>query len=51
MCFCSVRTSSGSWYVRRETKEIADIEARIARSTAIPVEHGEGLQVLLSCDE
>jgi len=41
----SVRTSSGSWYMRRETQEIANIEARIARYTGIPVQHGEGLQV------
>ncbi|KAK9827628.1 hypothetical protein WJX81_000570 [Elliptochloris bilobata] len=42
----NVRTSSGSWYLRRENREIADIEARIAKYTAIPVEHGEGLQIL-----
>jgi hypothetical protein len=46
---CSVRTSSGSWYMRRETQEIANIEARIARYTGIPVQHGEGLQVGPTC--
>ncbi|XP_018498114.1 probable prolyl 4-hydroxylase 3 isoform X2 [Pyrus x bretschneideri] len=42
----SVRTSSGMFLRRGRDKIIRDIEKRIADFTFIPVEHGEGLQVL-----
>ncbi|XVF63620.1 hypothetical protein PTKIN_Ptkin09bG0101300 [Pterospermum kingtungense] len=41
-----VRTSSGMFLRRGQDKIIRDIEKRIADYTFIPVEHGEGLQVL-----
>ncbi|OMO83434.1 Oxoglutarate/iron-dependent dioxygenase [Corchorus olitorius] len=41
-----VRTSSGTFLPRGRDKIIRDIEKRIADFTFIPVEHGEGLQVL-----
>ncbi|XP_060673100.1 probable prolyl 4-hydroxylase 3 [Ziziphus jujuba] len=41
-----VRTSSGMFLKRGRDKIIRDIEKRIADFTFIPVEHGEGLQVL-----
>ncbi|KAK4434652.1 putative prolyl 4-hydroxylase 3 [Sesamum alatum] len=41
-----VRTSSGMFLRRERDKVIRDIEKRIADFTFIPVEHGEGLQVL-----
>lgn len=41
-----VRTSSGMFLRRGRDKVIRDIEKRIADWTFIPVEHGEGLQVL-----
>ncbi|GAB4828381.1 Probable prolyl 4-hydroxylase 3 [Ancistrocladus abbreviatus] len=41
-----VRTSSGMFLKRGRDKNIRDIEKRIADFTFIPVEHGEGLQVL-----
>ncbi|KAK4429436.1 putative prolyl 4-hydroxylase 3 [Sesamum alatum] len=41
-----VRTSSGMFLRRGRDKVIRDIEKRIADFTFIPVEHGEGLQVL-----
>ncbi|XP_059633176.1 probable prolyl 4-hydroxylase 3 [Cornus florida] len=41
-----VRTSSGMFLKRGRDKIIRDIEKRIAYFTFIPVEHGEGLQVL-----
>ncbi|KAK3424963.1 probable prolyl 4-hydroxylase 3 [Eucalyptus grandis] len=41
-----VRTSSGTFLQRGGDKIIRDIEKRIADFTFIPVEHGEGLQVL-----
>ncbi|GMH20524.1 hypothetical protein Nepgr_022365 [Nepenthes gracilis] len=41
-----VRTSSGMFLKRGRDKVIRDIEKRIADFTFIPVEHGEGLQVL-----
>ncbi|XP_052203547.1 probable prolyl 4-hydroxylase 3 [Diospyros lotus] len=41
-----VRTSSGMFLKRGRDKTIRDIEKRIADFTFIPVEHGEGLQVL-----
>ncbi|KAL6317804.1 hypothetical protein AAG906_030558 [Vitis piasezkii] len=41
-----VRTSSGMFLRRGRDKIIRDIEKRIADFTFIPVEHGEGLQVL-----
>uniref|UniRef100_A0A803LIT9 procollagen-proline 4-dioxygenase n=1 Tax=Chenopodium quinoa TaxID=63459 RepID=A0A803LIT9_CHEQI len=41
-----VRTSSGMFLRRGQDKIIRDIEKRIADFTFIPVEHGEGLQIL-----
>ncbi|XP_006828848.3 probable prolyl 4-hydroxylase 3 isoform X2 [Amborella trichopoda] len=41
-----VRTSSGMFLKRGQDKIIQSIEKRIADFTFIPVEHGEGLQVL-----
>ncbi|KAK8354013.1 hypothetical protein V6Z12_A05G195800 [Gossypium hirsutum] len=41
-----VRTSSGMFLRRGQDKIIMDIEKRIADYTFIPVENGEGLQVL-----
>ncbi|CAI9763521.1 unnamed protein product [Fraxinus pennsylvanica] len=41
-----VRTSSGTFLPRGRDKIVRDIERRIADFTFIPVEHGEGLQVL-----
>ncbi|TXG51992.1 hypothetical protein EZV62_021161 [Acer yangbiense] len=41
-----VRTSSGMFLRRGQDKIISNIEKRIADFTFIPVEHGEGLQVL-----
>nr|XP_010940405.1 probable prolyl 4-hydroxylase 3 [Elaeis guineensis]XP_029116066.1 probable prolyl 4-hydroxylase 3 [Elaeis guineensis] len=41
-----VRTSSGTFLQRGRDKTIRDIEKRIADYTFIPVEHGEGFQVL-----
>ncbi|KAH7567086.1 hypothetical protein JRO89_XS07G0014900 [Xanthoceras sorbifolium] len=41
-----VRTSSGMFLRRGQDKMIRNIEKRIADFTFIPVEHGEGLQVL-----
>ncbi|KAJ0966885.1 hypothetical protein J5N97_023802 [Dioscorea zingiberensis] len=41
-----VRTSSGTFLKRGRDKTIRAIEKRIADFTFIPVEHGEGLQVL-----
>jgi prolyl 4-hydroxylase len=40
------RTSSGTFFARGQTPEVARIEARIARLLNWPVENGEGLQVL-----
>jgi prolyl 4-hydroxylase len=42
----AVRTSFGTYFVRGETPELWPIEARLAALTGMPVEHGEGLQVL-----
>lgn len=41
-----VRTSSGTFLARGRDKTIREIEKRIADFTFLPVEHGEGLQVL-----
>ncbi|XP_010266057.1 PREDICTED: probable prolyl 4-hydroxylase 10 [Nelumbo nucifera] len=41
-----VRTSSGTFLTRGHDKIVRSIEERIAKSTFIPVEHGEGLHVL-----
>ncbi|KAE9614580.1 hypothetical protein Lal_00012242 [Lupinus albus] len=41
-----VRTSSGTFLARGRDKIVRSIEKRIADFTFIPVEHGEGLQVL-----
>ncbi|XP_055806290.1 probable prolyl 4-hydroxylase 10 [Solanum dulcamara] len=41
-----VRTSSGTFLARGRDKVIRNIEKRIADFTFIPVEHGEGLQIL-----
>ncbi|WP_332743990.1 2OG-Fe(II) oxygenase [Hydrogenophaga sp.] len=40
------RTSSGMFFARGQTPEVARIEARIARLLNWPVENGEGFQVL-----
>jgi prolyl 4-hydroxylase len=40
------RTSSGTFFARGQTPEVARVEARIARLLGWPVENGEGLQVL-----
>ncbi|WP_082065259.1 2OG-Fe(II) oxygenase [Xanthomonas sp. MUS 060] len=40
------RTSSGCHFSRAEVALVANIEQRIAELTGIPVENGEGLQVL-----
>ncbi|KAL5063629.1 hypothetical protein RYX36_025366 [Vicia faba] len=42
----SIRTSSGTFLQRGADKTVRNIEKRIADFTFIPVEHGEGLQVL-----
>ncbi|KAH7444358.1 hypothetical protein KP509_02G075100 [Ceratopteris richardii] len=41
-----VRTSSGTFLVRGQDKIIRNIEKRIADFTFIPVEQGEGIQIL-----
>ena len=41
-----VRTSSGMFLNRGQDKIIRNIEKRIADFTFIPIEHGEGLQIL-----
>ncbi|XXG59860.1 hypothetical protein AAC387_Pa04g1871 [Persea americana] len=41
-----VRTSSGTFLTRGRDKTIRNIEKRIADFTFMPVEHGEGLQIL-----
>ncbi|CAI0461984.1 unnamed protein product [Linum tenue] len=41
-----VRTSSGTFLARGRDKVVREIEKRIADFTFIPVEHGEGLQIL-----
>ncbi|KAA0063574.1 putative prolyl 4-hydroxylase 3 isoform X1 [Cucumis melo var. makuwa] len=41
-----VRTSSGMFLNRGQDKIISNIEKRIADFTFIPIEHGEGLQIL-----
>jgi prolyl 4-hydroxylase len=40
------RTSSGCYFRRGEVLQVADIEQRIAELSGIPLENGEGLQVL-----
>lgn len=40
------RTSSGAFFNKAETPLVADIERRISERVGIPVENGEGLQVL-----
>jgi prolyl 4-hydroxylase len=40
------RTSWGMFFKRGETPLIAEIEKRIEELTGVPLEHGEGLQVL-----
>ncbi|MFW6167805.1 MAG: 2-oxoglutarate-dependent dioxygenase, partial [Ralstonia sp.] len=42
----SARTSEGAMFQVGEHPLIAKIEARIAQATGVPVEHGEGFQVL-----
>ncbi|XP_020204810.1 probable prolyl 4-hydroxylase 10 [Cajanus cajan] len=42
----SARTSSGTFLARGRDQIVRDIEKRISDVTFIPVEHGEGLQVL-----
>ncbi|CAN8264029.1 unnamed protein product [Cochlearia groenlandica] len=41
-----VRTSSGTFLARGRDKTVREIEKRISDFTFIPVDHGEGLQVL-----
>ncbi|KAK8643020.1 hypothetical protein V6N13_012337 [Hibiscus sabdariffa] len=41
-----VRTSSGTFLKRGQDRIVRDIEKRIADYSFIPVEHGEGLQIL-----
>ncbi|CAN1226424.1 Probable prolyl 4-hydroxylase 10 [Linum perenne] len=41
-----VRTSSGTFLARGRDKVVRDIEQRIADFSFIPVDHGEGLQIL-----
>lgn len=41
-----IRSSSGTFFEREEDEIISGIENRIARLTSIPVDRGEGLQVL-----
>ncbi|XP_027347974.1 probable prolyl 4-hydroxylase 10 [Abrus precatorius] len=41
-----VRTSSGTFLTRGRDQIVSNIEKRIAHFTFIPIEHGEGLQVL-----
>ncbi|GAB2279399.1 hypothetical protein Dimus_014041 [Dionaea muscipula] len=41
-----VRTSSGTFLARGRDKTIRNIEKRIADFSFIPIEHGEGLQIL-----
>ena len=43
---CSVRTSSGMFLVRGQDSVVSTIEHRIALHSLIPMEHGEGLQIL-----
>lgn len=45
-CDCRVRTSSGMFLIRGQDNIVRTIEERIARYTMIPVENGEGFQVL-----
>ncbi|KAF3789110.1 putative prolyl 4-hydroxylase 3 [Nymphaea thermarum] len=45
-CSLQVRTSSGMFLKRKQDKIISSIEQRIADFTFIPMENGEGLQVL-----
>jgi prolyl 4-hydroxylase len=40
------RSSSGTYFMLRQNQIIADIEERIAAVVGLPVENGEGLQVL-----
>lgn len=42
----SIRTSSGMFLVKGEDEVVASIERRIASWTHVPMEHGEGFQVL-----
>ena len=42
----AIRTSDGSFIARGADETIADIERRIAEWSHVPVEHGEGIQVL-----
>mmetsp|Transcript_17125 Transcript_17125/g.56020 ORF Transcript_17125/g.56020 Transcript_17125/m.56020 type:complete len:331 (-) Transcript_17125:77-1069(-) len=41
-----IRTSTGTFFRRQEDDVIADVERRIAEFTMIPVENGEGIQIL-----
>lgn len=42
----TIRTSDGMFFARQHDDVIADIERRIAEWTHVPVENGEGIQVL-----
>ncbi|CAN8257757.1 unnamed protein product [Cochlearia groenlandica] len=46
LCICRVRTSSGTFLKRGQDQVVETIEKRISDFTFIPVENGEGLQVL-----
>ena len=41
-----IRSSSGTFFDRAEDEIISAIENRVARLTGIPVNHGEGIQIL-----
>jgi len=42
----TARTSSGAFFTKAETPLVAEVERRISQRVGIPVENGEGLQVL-----
>lgn len=44
--FSDIRTSSGMFFGREETSVISSVEQRLARWTMLPLENGEGIQVL-----
>lgn len=46
MAMIEARSSEGAWFVRGHDATIAAIETRLAELMRVPVEHGEGLQVL-----
>ncbi len=46
MAQIEARSSEGAWFVRGHDETIAAIEVRLAELMQVPVDHGEGLQVL-----